>query len=51
VDTLPQLWRLHPQMIAFVMGNVLGRSNDDTSIVVIRRTPEYKKKIRESGHV
>lgn len=44
VDTLPRLWRLHPQMIAFVMGNVLGRSNDDTSLVVIRRTPEHKKK-------
>jgi anti-sigma regulatory factor (Ser/Thr protein kinase) len=44
IDTLPQLWRLHPQMIAFVMGNVLGRSNDDTSLVVVRRTPEHKKK-------
>lgn len=44
IDTLPQLWRLHPQMIAFVMGNILGRSNDDTSLVVVRRAPEHIKK-------
>ncbi len=36
--TLPQLWRLHPQMIALVMGQILGRSNDDKSLVVIRKT-------------
>lgn len=43
LDTLPLLWRLHPQIIAYVMGTVLGRNNDDTSLVVVRRTPEYKK--------
>ncbi len=39
LNTLPQLWRLHPQMIALVMGHVLGRNNDDRSLVVIRKTP------------
>ncbi|MCK4706260.1 MAG: ATP-binding protein [Gammaproteobacteria bacterium] len=37
IRTLPSLWRLHPQMIALVMGQVLGRNNDDRSILVIRK--------------
>lgn len=37
IRTLPYLWRLHPQMIALVMGQILGRNNDDKSIVVIRK--------------
>jgi anti-sigma regulatory factor (Ser/Thr protein kinase) len=40
LNTLPQLWRLHPQMIALVMGHVLGRNNDDRSLVIIRKTPQ-----------
>lgn len=40
MKTLPQLWRHHPQMIALVMGQVLGRNNDDKSILVVRRAPE-----------
>jgi len=40
LSTLPQLWRLHPQIIALVMGHVLGRNNDDRSLVVIRKTPK-----------
>ena len=40
MKTLPQLWRHHPQMIALVMGQVVGRNNDDKTILVIRRTPE-----------
>lgn len=38
IKTLPYLWRLHPQMIALVMGQILGRNNDDRSLVVVRRT-------------
>ncbi len=38
MKTLPYLWRQHPQMIALVMGQVLGRNNDDRSILVIRKT-------------
>jgi len=38
MKTLPCLWRQHPQMIALVMGQVLGRNNDDRSILVIRKT-------------
>ena len=30
------LWRLHPQMIALFLGNVVGRNNDDKSVFVIR---------------
>ncbi len=37
IKTLPYLWRLHPQMIALVMGQILGRNNDDKSLVVIRK--------------
>lgn len=37
IRTLPGLWRLHPQMIALVMGQLLGRNNDDKSLVVIRK--------------
>ena len=37
IKTLPNLWRQHPQMIAFIMGQVLGRNNDDKSIFVIRK--------------
>ena len=32
--SFPGLWGLHPQMIALVMGNVLGRGNDDKSLFV-----------------
>ncbi|MDH5711731.1 MAG: ATP-binding protein [Gammaproteobacteria bacterium] len=39
LNTLPQLWRHHPQMIALVMGQILGRTNDDRSILVIRKSP------------
>ncbi len=38
IRTLPGLWRLHPQMVALVMGQILGRNNDDKSLVVIRKT-------------
>lgn len=43
IETFPMLWRLHPQMIAFVMGNILARRSDDISLMVVRRTPEHKK--------
>lgn len=32
--SFPGLWTLHPQMVALVMGNVLGRGNDDKSLFV-----------------
>jgi anti-sigma regulatory factor (Ser/Thr protein kinase) len=32
----PELWRLHPQLIALILGQVMGRNNDDKSILVIR---------------
>ncbi|WP_019567902.1 hypothetical protein [Thioalkalivibrio sp. ALMg13-2] len=34
----PSLWRLHPQFIALLLGQVLGRSNDDKSLFTIRKT-------------
>ena len=37
LKTLPHLWRQHPQMVALVMGQVLGRNNDDKSILVVRK--------------
>ena len=39
LNTFPGLWRLHPQLIALLLGNVATRSNDDKSIFVIRTTP------------
>jgi len=33
---LPGLWRCHPQLIAFFMGEVIGRNNDDRSLFAIR---------------
>lgn len=33
---LPGLWRLHPQMIAFLLGNVMARENDDRSLFVLQ---------------
>jgi len=34
--TFPDLWRLHPQLIAMVLGQVMGRNNDDKSVFVAR---------------
>ncbi|WP_018946310.1 SpoIIE family protein phosphatase [Thioalkalivibrio sp. AKL17] len=34
--SFPGLWRRHPQLLALVLGQVLGRSNDDKSLLVIR---------------
>ncbi|OOG21222.1 hypothetical protein B1C78_16495 [Thioalkalivibrio denitrificans] len=39
LGSFPSLWRLHPQLIALLLGQVLGRGNDDKSIFVIRSTP------------
>jgi anti-sigma regulatory factor (Ser/Thr protein kinase) len=39
LNTYPGLWRLHPQLIALLLGNVATRNNDDKSIFVIRTTP------------
>lgn len=39
LSTFPGLWRLHPQLIALLLGNVITRNNDDKSILVIRATP------------
>ncbi len=34
--TFPELWRLHPQMVALFLGQVMGRHNDDRSVFTIR---------------
>ncbi|MBI3778738.1 MAG: SpoIIE family protein phosphatase [Gammaproteobacteria bacterium] len=40
--TFPELWRLHPQMIALVLGQVMGRHNDDRSVFTIRVNPSMR---------
>lgn len=34
MGAFPGLWTLHPQMVALLMGNVLGRNSDDKSLFV-----------------
>ena len=41
--TFPDLWRLHPQLIALVLGQVMGRQNDDRSVFNIRVNPNMRK--------
>lgn len=36
LHSFPELWRLHPQLIALVLGQALGRNNDDKSAFVVR---------------
>ena len=40
--TFPELWRLHPQLIALVLGQVMGRHNDDRSVFAIRVNPNAR---------
>ena len=40
IGTFPGLWRTHPQLIAFFLGEVIGRNNDDRSIIALRTAPE-----------
>lgn len=40
--TFPDLWRLHPQMISLVLGQVMGRNNDDRSVFSIRVNPSMR---------
>lgn len=40
--TFPELWRLHPQLIALVLGQVMGRHNDDRSVFLIRVNPSMR---------
>lgn len=40
LQTFPGLWRLHPQLIALLLGSVAGRSNDDQSVFAIRVKPK-----------
>jgi anti-sigma regulatory factor (Ser/Thr protein kinase) len=40
LDTYPGLWRLHPQFLALFLGYMLGRNNDDKSLVCIRTRQE-----------
>jgi anti-sigma regulatory factor (Ser/Thr protein kinase) len=35
-NDLPGLWRTHPQLIAFFLGEVVGRHNDDRSLLAFR---------------
>lgn len=39
LDDYPSLWRAHPQLIAYLLGNTMTRNNDDKSIFVVRTTP------------
>ncbi len=39
LQSFPSLWRQHPQLIALLLGQVLGRGNDDKSMLVLRTTP------------
>lgn len=41
--SFPDLWRLHPQLIALVLGQVMGRQNDDRSVFTIRVNPNMRK--------
>lgn len=41
--SFPDLWRLHPQVIALVLGQVVGRHNDDRSAFTIRVNPNMRK--------
>lgn len=41
--TFPDLWRLHPQVVALVLGQVMGRQNDDRSVFTIRVNPNMRK--------
>lgn len=40
LETFPGLWRLHPQLIALLMGQVTARGNDDKSMFIVRHAPE-----------
>ncbi len=42
LHTLPELWRLHPQLIALVLGQVMGRHNDDRSVFAVRVNPNAR---------
>lgn len=37
LDSFPGLWRLHPQMAALLLGNIVGRTSDDRSVFAIRQ--------------
>ncbi len=39
LSSFPGLWRLHPQLVALLLGQVMGRGNDDKSIFVLRTSP------------
>jgi anti-sigma regulatory factor (Ser/Thr protein kinase) len=39
LSSFPGLWRRHPQLIALVLGHVLGRGHDDCSVFAARATP------------
>jgi anti-sigma regulatory factor (Ser/Thr protein kinase) len=43
LHTFPDLWRLHPQLIVLVLGQVMGRHNDDRSVFAIRVNPNMRK--------
>lgn len=41
--SFPELWRLHPQIVALVLGQVVGRHNDDRSVFTIRVNSNVRK--------
>ncbi|HKK14023.1 MAG TPA: hypothetical protein VKA14_05110 [Gammaproteobacteria bacterium] len=42
LGSFPGLWRLHPQLVACLLGQVMGRNNDDKSILVLRTASENR---------
>lgn len=42
LEHFPSLWRVHPQLIAFLLGNTITRNNDDKSIFVARTAPRLE---------
>ncbi|GBE08391.1 serine/threonine-protein kinase RsbT [bacterium BMS3Abin11] len=42
LEMFPRLWRMHPQFISLFLGYILGRNNDDKSLMVLRTAPQTK---------
>ena len=38
LDSFPKLWKSPPQLISFFLGYMIGRSNDDKSIMILSNT-------------
>ncbi|OBS10169.1 ATP-binding protein [Acidihalobacter prosperus] len=47
LSTFPGLWELHPQMIAFFLGQVVSRGNDDRSLFIVREPMSQRERKHE----